>query len=1624
MKKSFPHRFSLVVALLSLCFFVVAQNTYVVNTTDDQDDTACDLTHCSLREAILKANANIGPDTILFDISGTGPHTIVLDTLLPRVEDNGTVIDATSQPGNFPMAGLVVLDGSLAGRNEEGAITGGITFLVNTVNNELYGLQIQNFETYGVYTYSDNAVIGKPDKGNVVVSCQNGIFIQGQNSIIQGNYVGTDLSFNQGLGNIQHGIQLVNDPSGGAAGARVGGDFDLGEGNIITNNGGVGIGVGGLGSIIEGNYIGAAPGSDDNFGNVGVNCTNCGAISTFADSVMIGGAGSRSNIIANNRVGILLGTSSEFPNHNVIKENRIYCNVLGGIQVNTALDANTLPLTPPPIILSVTTQITGQAMPGDTIELFVADKLCETETPCQGKDFLGRTIADGAGAWSFPTPDSLERGDRITATATPVPDPTHGGNNTSLFSSCFVILPDECAFAEPLSLNTSPCASSGIILDLKQMSASLPAPGSVCDSTYQGADAWLKVGVPSTGNFLLRTNVNNTVTPVIEVYTDCGNMALPECQVLDSLPYIMVFENYTPADTLYLRVWDKDNATVDSENTALLHLTAHTLASDPSEWEICDFEDLISTNPTNLIRREAATFVLDYEADTPESEIAQTTQELIAEGLELKRECLCGTQPIQLWSTADAIELEAKKGRVAKTRGSVDTTNYNYIFEAIEFQVNSYAIGQQHDADVAMDDEGNFAMVWKDEQRRHNYGRVYKSSGNPVSVEFQIGSSAKTQYASSVDMFDNGDFIAVWHEIDETDPESESAVWGRLYFANGSPKTAAFNISFPAAATSLETITMNKALYGANARVSTNGNDEFVVAWHAGKRIYAQRLDQNGVLIDSIIYVGPTASIGELATPAVDMNDSGAFAVSWTNVDNSGNGVYVRRFDSNGLALGEAFLASSRQGPDQTYPDIALHNDGSFIVVWEDRPPGATNNPYDIYRTRFNAQGNVIQSDYQVNSYISSAQRRPSIALFDDHKFVIAWSSLGQDGFAEGIYAKLFDANGNPILPDFNTGGTGAVGPEFRMNAYAAPQQKKARTAANGSTLFIGAWEDGANDGSFEGIFAQRYEVNTFMTPLSFYPIGTATPSILLGDQLDYPTDFYTPDTSATMVKVAILDTGIDQTHPRFQNAIWNNPEENDEDNCLLGDEIGYDFVNQTGDPTDLDGHGTQVNSIVLRDFTDDLQLELMNLKFHELNRGSVFDAICGIYYAVDNGAQIINLSWGFEATEEPEILKKALQYASDRDVLIITTAGNTSKNNDLINKYPANLDIPNMIVVTAYEYRSGSEEIKLANYASYGSAMVDIAAYGYVEALRQGGGRTSAAGTSLAAPAVARTAAIIRGRYPSLTAAEIKNCILSSAQAEANLSDKVATGGILDHAAALQCAQEKANLLVRPVVYLQGAYEPDLNLMRDNLRESGLLPLNEPYTDLGYAHLAGGGGESTTNAVLNAVFDTSDFNTVVDWVFLELRNIAGAPIATRSALLQRDGDVVDTDGVSPVAFSNVSAGDYYLVVKHRNHLGVMSAMPIALSGIETVVDFTNDLNLVFGGGNGAALLAGGRIGLFSGDYNRNGQVQNTDYNLMIPNLGLSGYNAGDFDLNGQVQNTDLQLKLIPNIGRGQPFGQ
>ena len=199
--------------------------------------------------------------------------------------------------------------------------------------------------------------------------------------------------------------------------------------------------------------------------------------------------------------------------------------------------------------------------------------------------------------------------------------------------------------------------------------------------------------------------------------------------------------------------------------------------------------------------------------------------------------------------------------------------------------------------------------------------------------------------------------------------------------------------------------------------------------------------------------------------------------------------------------------------------------------------------------------------------------------------------------------------------------------------------------------------------------------------------------------------------------------------------------------------------------------------------------------------------------------------------------------------------------------------------------------------------------------------------------------------------------------------------------------------------VFLEGPYSGG-GSMGTGL--NGILPTNDPYSV----------GENVVS-IPSA--------TIVDWVKVQLRGTTTTVTATRAAFIKNDGSIVDLDGTSPVKFNGVSDGNYYVVVIHRNHLAVMSAGTLALSGgSSTLYNFTTASTQFYGGATGAKDLGSGVWGMIAGDGNGNGQVQNNDSeNIWKPDNGTSGYKNSDFNMNGQVQNNDDENYWKPNNGKG-----
>lgn len=223
-------------------------------------------------------------------------------------------------------------------------------------------------------------------------------------------------------------------------------------------------------------------------------------------------------------------------------------------------------------------------------------------------------------------------------------------------------------------------------------------------------------------------------------------------------------------------------------------------------------------------------------------------------------------------------------------------------------------------------------------------------------------------------------------------------------------------------------------------------------------------------------------------------------------------------------------------------------------------------------------------------------------------------------------------------------------------------------------------------------------------------------------------------------------------------------------------------------------------------------------------------------------------------------------------------------------------------------------------------------------------------------------------------------------------------------------------------------------HLMRDDLRKSGLIPLSEPYSAMPSFHHKGDGGNEIMSPSMPGVEGS---NAVVDWVFVEIRkaNQPDMVVATCSALLLRNGDVATSRGDSVLLFPTLDAGNYFVAIRHRNHLGAMTNKEVFLSlNQPPLVDFRDEALAVYGGSTAGVLTSFSERALWAGDLNSDRKViyqgPNNDIFYMfskvllapgnqdnLANFILKGYFAADLNLDGQViyqgPNNDRSLLLF-----------
>jgi subtilisin family serine protease len=277
----------------------------------------------------------------------------------------------------------------------------------------------------------------------------------------------------------------------------------------------------------------------------------------------------------------------------------------------------------------------------------------------------------------------------------------------------------------------------------------------------------------------------------------------------------------------------------------------------------------------------------------------------------------------------------------------------------------------------------------------------------------------------------------------------------------------------------------------------------------------------------------------------------------------------------------------------------------------------------------------------------------------------------------------------------------------------------------------------------------------------------------------------------SSSVVIAVVDTGVDYTHPDLAANIWRNNGEianngvDDDRNGYIDDVKGWNFVSRNNDPMDDNGHGTHCAGSIAAVGNNNIGItglcwnaRIMPLKFlSSSGNGYVSDAISAILYANRKGAHVISNSWG--GTQYTQALKDAIDASP---AVVVCAAGNSGKNTDTNPQYPSSYTSSNIISVAATDYTD-----KLAGFSNYGSSSVDVAAPGVtIRSTYKGSQYQYLSGTSMATPYVSGLAGLLKAANPGMSNSRIKSQILSTVDSISSLYGKVGTGGRINAAKAL----------------------------------------------------------------------------------------------------------------------------------------------------------------------------------------------------------------------------------------------
>jgi hypothetical protein len=357
---------------------------------------------------------------------------------------------------------------------------------------------------------------------------------------------------------------------------------------------------------------------------------------------------------------------------------------------------------------------------------------------------------------------------------------------------------------------------------------------------------------------------------------------------------------------------------------------------------------------------------------------------------------------------------------------------------------NVQLTGQHFDPKIATAPNGNFVVVWEDDNDDNGVGQVYARGfdpdGNALFSQTAVNSVATGQQRHpDVAMDDSGRFVVTWE--DDQDGDGSPEIMARGFNANGSER--------------FHDLTVNAVTAGPQSRpaVACDATGNFVVTWEDdqdGNGFY--QILARGYTAAGVQRIAPftvnTVSAGEQFNPAIGMDSAGDFVVAWEDdQEDDGNfQIYHRGFTATGGNRFAQKAVNTTTTGQHTKPSVGMANNGDFVVAWEDDQDG--NGLYQIYARGLTITGAQRFAVMTVNSVADGQQYAPGVGMRSDGSFAVSWQDdQDQDGSFQ-VLARDFTAAGAQHRAD------------VVVNSDSSGEQVLPAAAMDDQGRFIVAWQD------------------------------------------------------------------------------------------------------------------------------------------------------------------------------------------------------------------------------------------------------------------------------------------------------------------------------------------------------------------------------------------------------------------------------------------------------------------------------------------------------------------------------------------------------------------------------------